>query len=266
MPAGQVLPFLAGIIRGLAWARRAAAAREASRDIGLDPLRLTYKHAYSCTAIASSCLNGEAPISSASAAGEAFWGLGELVELAGARLGEKITPRTVRLYATEGLINRPDKDGRRAVYAQRHLLQLLLVRSLARRGLSLSAIAPLVACDDEALQEQLNQLDDGHVSSGPSPESNDALDCLENTESPTAELSPSLLPFLGAPLGSRSPSLRASRLAGLSNLSSTRWHRFQLSPGVELHLSESASIPSNPARREAWLQRLFHRLREQLDS
>lgn len=215
----------------------------------------------------SSYLHGQTPSRSASAsvAGEAFWGLGELLELAGARLGEKIIPRTVRLYATEGLINRPGKDGRRAVYAQRHLLQLLLVRSLARRGLSLSAIAPLGAGDDESLQEQLNKLDVGLVASGPSPENNDTLDCLQNTQLPTAELSPLLLPFLGAPLSSRSSSLRASRLAGLSNLSSTRWYRFQLSPGVELHLSESASIPSTRARREAWLQRLIDRLREHLD-
>jgi hypothetical protein len=35
---------------------------------------------------------------------------------------------------------------------------------------------------------------------------------------------------------------------------------------VELHLSESASIPPAGKRREAWLQRLLERLREQLDS
>lgn len=54
-------------------------------------------------------------------------------------------------------------------------------------------------------------------------------------------------------------------MAGRSNASSSRWHRFQLAPGVELHLSESASIPPTRARREAWLQRLIDRLREQLD-
>ena len=207
------------------------------------------------------------PSSSASApeAGEAVYGLDELLELAGERLGEEITPRTVRLYATEGLIDRPGKDGRRAVYGQRHLLQLLLVRSLARRGLSLSAIAPLVAGDDEALQEQLSQLDDGLEASAPATESNDALDYLQSIQSSPAEPSPSLLPLLGAPLSSRSPSLRASRMAGRSNASSSRWHRFQLAPGVELHLSESASIPPTRARREAWLQRLIDRLREQLD-
>ena len=202
---------------------------------------------------------------SASAAGEAIYGLDQLLELAGERLGEEITPRTVRLYATEGLIDRPGKDGRRAVYGQRHLLQLFLVRSLARRGLSLSAIAPLVAGGDEALQEQLNQLDDGPYASSPVPESKDALDYLQSIQSSAAEPSPSLLPLLGAPLSSRSLSLRASRMAGRSKASSSRWHRFQLAPGVELHLNESASIPPTLTRREAWLQRLIARLREQLD-
>jgi len=207
------------------------------------------------------------PSSSASAHGAdvVAYGLDQLLELAGERLGEEITPRTVRLYATEGLIDRPGKDGRRALYGQRHLLQLLLVRTLARRGLSLSAIAPLVAGDDEALQEQLSQLDDGLEASTPARESNDALDYLQSIQSSASEASPSLLPLLGAPLSSRSPSLRASRMAGRSNASSSRWHRFQLAPGVELHLSESASIPPTRARREAWLQRLIDRLREQLD-
>lgn len=207
------------------------------------------------------------PSGSASAHGadEAVYGLDQLLELAGDQLGEEITPRTVRLYATEGLIDRPGKDGRRALYSQRHLLQLLLVRTLARRGLSLSAIAPLVAGDDEALQEQLSHLTDGLEASTPARESNEALDYLQSIQSSASEASPSLLPLLGAPLSSRSPSLRASRMAGRSNASSSRWHRFQLAPGVELHLSESASIPPTRARREAWLQRLIERLREQLD-
>lgn len=198
-------------------------------------------------------------------ASEVLFGLEELLELAGERLGEEITPRTVRLYATEGLIDRPGKEGRRAVYRQRHLLQLLLVRSLVRRGLSLSAIAPLVAGHDEALQEQLNQLDDGLEASVTFSKSNDALDYIQSIQSSAAEPSPSLLPLLGAPLSSRSPSLRASRMLGRSTASCSRWHRFQLAPGVELHLSESASIPPTRARREAWLQRLIDRLREKLD-
>ncbi|MGB1022260.1 MAG: MerR family transcriptional regulator [Synechococcus sp.] len=201
---------------------------------------------------------------------EASYGLEELLAIAGEQLGEEITPRTVRLYATEGLIDRPGKDGRRAVYGQRHLLQLLLVRSLARRGLSLSAIAPLVVCSDQDLQEQLQQLDDGTPALNPPEPTNEALAYLQSIQSsaaPSADQSPSsLLPLLGSPLSSRSPSsLRSSRTGSRSSASSSRWHRFSLAPGVEVHLSESASIPPRGSRREAWLQRLIDRLREQLD-
>ncbi|MFM2172395.1 MAG: hypothetical protein RLZZ54_322 [Cyanobacteriota bacterium] len=210
------------------------------------------------------------PSGSASAHGadEAAYGLDQLLELAGERLGEEITPRTVRLYATEGLIDRPGKDGRRALYSQRHLLQLLLVRTLARRGLSLSAIAPLVVGSDAELQQQWSQLDESAQLASSVEPSNDALAYLQNLQadpSGESEASASLLPLLGSPLSSRSPSLRASRMSGRSSASSSRWHRFSLAPGVELHLSESASIPPAGSRREAWLNRLIDRLREQLD-
>jgi len=213
------------------------------------------------------------PISaSPSAAIGAPLGLDELLELASDRLGEEITSRTVRLYATQGLIDRPGREGRSAVYGQRHLLQLLLIRSLARRGLSLSAIAPHVASSDQELEQQLQQLDENSLSFSPPSTSttNDALAYLQNLQSQSetdvrSDPTPSLLPLLGSPLNSRSPSLRASRMASRSSASSSRWHRFSLAPGVELHLSESASIPPSGSRREAWLQRLIDRLREQLD-
>ena len=213
------------------------------------------------------------PASSASAdpgTPEASYGLEELLAIAGEQLGEEITPRTVRLYATEGLIDRPGKDGRRAVYGQRHLLQLLFVRSLARRGLSLSAIAPLVVCSDQDLQDQLQQLDDGTPALTPPDATNEALAYLQSIQTSAApsadQSSSSLLPLLGSPLSSRSPSsLRSSRTGSRSSASSSRWHRFSLAPGVELHLSESASIPPPGSRRGAWLQRLIDRLREQLD-
>jgi DNA-binding transcriptional MerR regulator len=202
---------------------------------------------------------------------DGLYGLGELLALASEWLGEALNPRTVRLYATEGLIDRPGKEGRRAVYGQRHLLQLLLVRSLARRGLSLSAIAPMVVCSDAELLDQLNQLEGGADSAGSVSQGNEALAYLQSIKdsSPSGK-SPSLLPLLGSNLSSRSASLAprrslSTRSAGGSSAASSRWHRFLLAPGVELHLSESASIPPAGDRREAWLERLMDRLREQLD-
>lgn len=177
--------------------------------------------------------------------------------MAGERLGEEITPRTVRLYATQGLIDRPGREGRSAIYGRRHLLQLLLIRSLARRGLSLAAIAPLIGLDDQAMEQQLNQLEgDGSPASSllaameadiqaaapaasgsqavASEERNEALDYLRSLQSTSPEASPaatdaeslersaSLLPLLGSPLSSRSPSRSSSRPSSSPSSRSSR--------------------------------------------
>ncbi|WP_411877264.1 MerR family transcriptional regulator [Vulcanococcus limneticus] len=204
-------------------------------------------------------------------------GLDGLLVLAGERLGEEITPRTVRLYATQGLIDRPGKDGRSAVYGYRHLLQLLLIRSLARRGLSLAAIAPLCGLADQELEQQLAQLEAPGDASHQEREA--ALDYLRALQSSTpaapsaavpgfCESSPSLLNLLGSPLTTRppsqSPTRSPSRSAG-SREAASRWHRFSLAPGVELHISDAASIPAAGPRRLSWFQRLMERLIEQLD-
>ena len=150
-----------------------------------------------------------------------------------------------------------------------------MIRSLARRGLSLSAIAPLAASSDGELLEQLIQLQEPAIQQATSEpiESNSAeqQEALAYLQSLQVERSSSLLPLLGSPLSSNSgfASTRrslSSRSAGRSSAASSRWHRFSLAPGVELHLSDSASIPPAGKRREAWLQRLLERLREQLDS
>lgn len=218
------------------------------------------------------------------AAGLEVYGLEQLLAVAGEQLGEEISPRTVRLYATQGLIDRPGKEGRSAIYGRRHLLQLLLIRTLARRGLSLAAIAPLAACGDAELLEQLLHLGEQpagepgcDASSPASTEQQEALAYLQSLQSESEssasrrERSPSLLPLLGSPLSASSPSLSprrslTPRTAGRSSAASSRWHRFSLAPGVELHLSEAASIPPAGDRREAWLMRLLDRLREQLDN
>jgi len=210
------------------------------------------------------------------------YGLEQLLAVAGERLGEEISPRTVRLYATQGLIDRPGKEGRSAIYSRRHLLQLLLIRTLARRGLSLSAIAPHCVLADAELEQQLEQLDgDGATAIVPSaPVRNEALDYLRELSSPdgnsdvqtseppsfarnTSSMSP-VLGMLSTPLSSLSRSSR-SRSGSPSRSSDSRWHRLSLAPGIELHLRESVSIPPPGSRRQIWLQRLLERLSDQLD-
>lgn len=63
--------------------------------------------------------------------------------------------RTLRFYQSTGLLDRPLRyDGRVAKYGRRHLLQVLAVRALQSRGLSLAQVqSVLSAATDEELEQ-----------------------------------------------------------------------------------------------------------------
>ena len=182
------------------------------------------------------------------------YSLDQLRAQASCQLGEDLNPRTIRLYATEGLIDRPGRDGRHAVYGERQLRQLLLIRSLAQRGLSLSAIAPLAAASDDDLDAQLADLlpeaPDAIAAAMPPPliEENQALAYLQELPSTAAR--------------GRSSSRR--RLSSTPTTSS-HWQRFVLAPGVELHLSDDVAIPPPGRRRQRWLQQLNQALSDHIE-
>jgi hypothetical protein len=70
------------------------------------------------------------------------------------RIREVPDARTIRYYTTLGLLDRPAAfRGRTALYGRRHLLQLVAVKRLQARGLSLTEIqARLVGLTDSALR------------------------------------------------------------------------------------------------------------------
>jgi DNA-binding transcriptional MerR regulator len=82
---------------------------------------------------------------------EGFWGPAEelierakcLQKVANVNL-KTITVRLVRYYSTEGLIDKPDRLGREAMYHYKHLLQLVLARKLADHGAMLADIKQLM--------------------------------------------------------------------------------------------------------------------------
>lgn len=49
-------------------------------------------------------------------------------------------PRTIRYYASLGLLDRPSVAGREARYGRRHVLQLVAIKALQARGMPLSDI------------------------------------------------------------------------------------------------------------------------------
>jgi DNA-binding transcriptional MerR regulator len=74
----------------------------------------------------------------------AGFGLPELVERTG------VPVRTVRWYQSEGLLPKPGKRGRDAVYTDEHCRRLELIAELRDRGLTLNAIRDLVTGDRPA--------------------------------------------------------------------------------------------------------------------
>lgn len=76
-----------------------------------------------------------------------FWGTSEELLDRGWKLSKalglnhtKINLRLVRYYATEGVIDKPDRLGREAAYNYKHLLQLVLARLLAEENTPLESI------------------------------------------------------------------------------------------------------------------------------
>lgn len=67
------------------------------------------------------------------------YSIDELSTLAG------LTPRTVRYYIAEGLLDRPLGEKRGAYYLQSHLERLLLIRRWSEGGLTLDRIRELLA-------------------------------------------------------------------------------------------------------------------------
>lgn len=67
------------------------------------------------------------------------YAIDELATLAG------VTPRTVRYYIAQGLLDRPDGETRGARYRRRHLDQLLRIRRWTDAGLSLERVRALLA-------------------------------------------------------------------------------------------------------------------------
>src|SRR5262245_59248242 len=74
---------------------------------------------------------------------------------ANGRVREVPDRRTIRYYTTLGLMDRPaDVHGRMALYGARHLLQVVAIKRLQARGLSLAEIqSRLVGLTDSALRE-----------------------------------------------------------------------------------------------------------------
>ncbi|WP_338871112.1 MerR family transcriptional regulator [Myxococcus stipitatus] len=132
------------------------------------------------------------------------WKLAELAEEAG------VSPRTVRYYVQRGLLSAPNFRGPDTAYGEEHFIRLKAIRVLQARFLPLDAI-----------QAELQRL------------SLDELRKLAESEPP-----PAPPPLASAPVsGSHSV---APPAPGRRPTELNRYQRWELMPGLELHVSDTA--------------------------
>ncbi|MFP2929597.1 MerR family transcriptional regulator [Pyxidicoccus sp. 3LG] len=136
------------------------------------------------------------------------WKLAELAAEAG------VSPRTVRYYVQRGLLPAPPFKGPDTVYGEEHLVRLKAIRVLQARFLPLDAI-----------QAELQRL---------SPDELRKL--AESKEPPTRYVHP--FPLINPHVPIPAPVLPG--VVGPQPATVARYERWELAPGLELHVSEAA--------------------------
>ncbi len=162
------------------------------------------------------------------------WNLRDLAKLAGgileasgvrpinAAASARPNERTIRFYVTRGLVTPPEGRGTAAIYAYRHLLQVLAIKLRQMEGATLAAIAEeLNTMTGDVLERRVAAaLGDGL----PSP---DRLPLADEDAAPRGRAGRLFRSWSGEGEASRGSS---------ETTRPTSWNRFPVAPGVELHL------------------------------
>jgi DNA-binding transcriptional MerR regulator len=151
--------------------------------------------------------------------------------------------RTVRYYLAEGLISTvSEKQGTASLYGYRHLLQLLAIKRLQADYLPIRKIRELIENKTEAELEELLGL-------GVQPGRNPALEYLK--------------PLLERPLASAlAAEVSLFRRESSPEPPSAVWSRFEVEPGLELHIRDDYQPPTEAKERRRLGLILQHELNQ----
>jgi DNA-binding transcriptional MerR regulator len=129
--------------------------------------------------------------------------------------------RTIRFYVARTLVTPPEGRGTAATYSYRHLLQVLYIKLRQMEGTTL-----------EAIRDELEST------------TGDVLERRVAASIGSPLPSPEQLPFLvddEQPRG-RAGQLLNVRLAPATPAHSSRWHRLEVSDGIELHVRDDHAL------------------------
>ena len=182
-----------------------------------------------------------------------------------------VNPRLVRYYTTQGVLDRPLRQGREARYTYRHLLQLLIVRRLLSEGYSTAAIQPITM---EKGNSDLEALLQGGVQLTVEA-ANPALAFLQAVKArpaPAAAPAVSMRQTRSRQLpAAPAPTDRATERTAIGETTDpashvSRWQRVEVLPGLEVQVRDDFVLPSTPQEQENLLQLIAQRLEPLLQS
>jgi len=196
----------------------------------------------------------------------AVWSLTEFVDIVNgllpqylppvkgsSRVREEINPRLVRHYASQGLIDEPDHQGKFAVYTYRQLLQLLIVKRLQNEGIGANAIAALIA---QKSNTELESLLSGGVQFNIAP-ANPALNFLQKVKNRSSDSLDAKAAFsCSAPVRSGEPIFEESQ-SSVSN-----WLHLEIAPGLEIQIRSDFKFPKTPSEKKALEQLISQKISE----
>ena len=180
-------------------------------------------------------------------------------QVSDASVRSEVNARLVRHLTTIGVLNEALREGREARYDNQHLLQLLAARRLMSERHNTSTIRPLLEdADEAALQALLERGAQVTVQHSPlAPEeavSNAALNFLQSVRSRGSKSLAAPFPpsALSASAPQQSPTLPGEPTPEVEE-TITRWQRYEVRPGLELHVREDFRPPPTPHEREGVL-------------
>jgi Ca-activated chloride channel family protein len=157
-----------------------------------------------------------------------------------------LSVRTIRYYLAQGLIPSPGARGKSATYGEEHILRLRLVQRLVDQYVPLTEIkarlARLSLDEVRALLQEAEQRQARLEQAAQDDSSGEYVSMLLREERPIWRSAEAFSladeqELRLAPFSARQRRLMARPSGGVSG---ERWQRWQLAPGVELHVSDQA--------------------------
>ena len=175
---------------------------------------------------------------------------------------EPVNPRLVRHYTTQGLLDKPLKQGREVRYTYRHLMQLLVLRRLLAEGYSVSSMHQLIGGQpNDALENILRGGAQLTVETA-----NPALAFLaqiRDRPSPPAAQRASPAPAPAANVRAAAKARPQPAEPASSHISTNSdWTRLELLDGLELHVRDTFTLPASAHERERLLQLIAQSLNQ----